>query len=68
MRRLLPRVAARDRDPGRNEVFDRAGDVPKSRKCLACRGKFQSEWAGQRVCDKCKKKTQWRTGAVRESF
>jgi len=64
MSRLQPRIDA----PDREDVFDRAGDVPKSRKCLSCREKFQSEWVGQRVCDKCKKKTQWRSGALRQSF
>ena len=64
MSRLLPRITAPDRD----EVVDRTGDVPKFRKCLTCRENFQSEWAGQRVCAKCKKKTKWRSGALRQSL
>jgi hypothetical protein len=43
-------------------------DAPKFRKCLKCRESFESEWAGQRVCGKCKKKTHWRSGAMRQAF
>ena len=64
MIRLLPRFGT----PGRDDVVNRTGDVPKLRKCLTCREKFQSEWVGQRVCGKCKKKTQWRSGGLRQSF
>jgi hypothetical protein len=42
--------------------------TPKARRCLKCRSPFQSEWAGERVCVKCKKKTQWRSGSLPSSF
>jgi Zn finger protein HypA/HybF involved in hydrogenase expression len=64
MTRSLPSTTETDRD----DVTGRVNDVPKSRKCLTCRGNFLSEWVGQRVCPKCKKKNQWRSGALRQSF
>lgn len=64
MIRSLPSVAETDR----GDAIDRASDGPKYRKCLTCRESFQSEWSGQRVCAKCKKKTQWRSGALRHSL
>jgi Zn finger protein HypA/HybF involved in hydrogenase expression len=45
-----------------------AADAPKSRRCLKCRADFLSEWAGQRVCPNCKRKTQWISGALPKSF
>jgi hypothetical protein len=32
------------------------------RRCLACLAMFDSEWAGERICRHCKKKTGWREG------
>jgi len=34
----------------------------KVRLCLMCRKDFLSEWAGTRVCPKCKNSSAWRTG------
>jgi hypothetical protein len=34
----------------------------KIRKCLMCGTQFPSEWAGERVCRKCKSSTTWRRG------
>jgi hypothetical protein len=50
------------------EIQNRVSGVSKFRKCLTCREDFQSEWAGQRVCTKCKKKAKWRSGALRQCF
>jgi len=38
--------------------------VPKTRKCLSCLEEFESEWAGERVCKKCKATNMWRIGAL----
>ena len=35
---------------------------PKPRHCLRCRSEFRSEWAGERVCPKCKGSSSWRSG------
>ncbi len=34
----------------------------KARVCLMCRKSFESEWAGERVCRKCKSTETWRRG------
>ena len=34
----------------------------KTRKCLFCSQDFPSEWAGERVCKKCKATAAWRQG------
>jgi len=34
----------------------------QNRKCLICKTPFPSEWAGERICPKCKKSTLWRRG------
>jgi hypothetical protein len=34
----------------------------KPRVCLMCRKSFESEWAGERVCRKCKSTETWRRG------
>jgi hypothetical protein len=36
--------------------------VRKTRRCLVCGQSFPSEWAGERVCRKCKSTVAWRTG------
>ncbi|MCG8563447.1 MAG: hypothetical protein MI824_26950 [Hyphomicrobiales bacterium] len=33
----------------------------KTRKCLMCGKPFPSEWAGERVCRKCKSSAAWRS-------
>jgi hypothetical protein len=35
------------------------------RSCLVCRDDFPSEWAGERVCRRCKSSSVWRSGALR---
>ena len=37
---------------------------PKVRSCLACRQPFTSEWAGERICPKCKHSSSWRMGSL----
>lgn len=37
---------------------------PKTRTCLACRTPFRSEWAGERICNRCKTSSSWRSGTV----
>ena len=37
-------------------------DESKTRKCLVCKVEFLSEWAGERVCKKCKSSKNWRNG------
>ena len=34
----------------------------KRRVCLRCQDKFQSEWAGDRICPRCKQSSAWRAG------
>jgi len=36
--------------------------VLKTRNCLVCKVEFLSEWVGERVCKKCKSRSDWRNG------
>jgi len=36
--------------------------VPKLRRCLRCQVSFNSEWAGERICARCKNSNAWRSG------
>ena len=45
-----------------------ANAEPRLRQCLKCRADFHSEWAGERVCQRCKKKTGWRSGVRSGAF
>ena len=38
--------------------------VIRLRSCLKCQAKFQSEWAGERICRNCKGSSTWRNGAL----
>lgn len=40
-------------------------DRHRRRLCLKCGEQFGSEWAGERVCKKCKSHVAWREGGVR---
>ena len=40
----------------------RRDDERKTRKCLMCEAPFFSEWAGERICRKCKSSKNWRNG------
>ena len=35
-------------------------DEAKIRRCLMCREQFLSEWAGHRVCNRCKQSAAWK--------
>jgi len=37
---------------------------PKVRNCLSCLRPFTSEWAGERICPKCKHSSSWRMGSL----
>ena len=37
-------------------------DTSKIRNCLSCLKSFQSEWAGDRVCGRCKRMRVWKSG------
>ncbi|GAB4229800.1 MAG: hypothetical protein Tsb0032_36370 [Kiloniellaceae bacterium] len=37
-------------------------DDPKVRQCLRCRKSFDSQWAGERICTRCKNSNTWRSG------
>jgi len=39
-----------------------ASDTSKVRHCLRCNDSFSSEWAGERICSRCKKSSTWRNG------
>lgn len=41
---------------------ERQKPTQKIRKCLLCSTDFESEWAGERVCKKCKATAAWRQG------
>lgn len=43
-------------------------DVPKARQCLSCKTGFNSEWAGERICPACKRKSLWTSGALPRSY
>ncbi|MBI4184408.1 MAG: hypothetical protein HY521_10460 [Proteobacteria bacterium] len=34
----------------------------KPRRCLRCGTSFDSEWAGERICRRCKETKSWRDG------
>lgn len=35
---------------------------PQTRSCLTCGRSFTSEWAGERICRRCKSSSTWRQG------
>jgi hypothetical protein len=37
-------------------------NTQKTRSCLLCSTRFESEWAGERICKKCKATAAWRQG------
>lgn len=37
-------------------------DAAKTRRCLRCKTAFPSEWAGERICSRCKGTAAWRNG------
>lgn len=54
----------RNREASPRFKFEKAD--PKIRKCLGeCGQPFHSEWAGERVCKRCKSTEAWRRGEMR---
>jgi hypothetical protein len=39
----------------------------RERKCLMCSREFRSEWAGNRVCKKCRTSSAWKEGNMTSS-
>ena len=48
--------------PTKDEERQMHTQTQKVRKCLLCSTNFESEWAGERVCKKCKATAAWRQG------
>jgi hypothetical protein len=48
--------------PGSRQDVD-----PKTKPCLVCKSPFLSEWAGERICRRCKSTAAWRSGVVSRS-
>lgn len=54
----------------KNKSRNTDADVPdvidevrvKTRQCLVCQDAFESAWAGERICRKCKSTAAWRSG------
>ncbi|MDA0703860.1 MAG: hypothetical protein O3A96_11590 [Proteobacteria bacterium] len=42
---------------------DPPADAPKKRECLRCNTKFTSDWAGERICPRCKGSSAWKNGS-----
>lgn len=51
-----------DRPYNKETRMEREEVDNKTRLCLMCRKQFDSEWAGERVCRKCKSTETWRRG------
>ena len=47
------------RDAG--SLYEEKADV-KVRRCLSCEATFDSQWAGERICPRCKHSSAWRAG------
>lgn len=43
-------------------------DEPKARRCLRCHSVFESQWAGERICLRCKGSNAWRSGIPARSI
>ena len=46
----------------RPEAEPEVARVRKKRQCLLCLVPFESEWSGERICQKCKSRSIWREG------
>ena len=50
-----------------DDLFHKEADSnlePKARRCLMCSETFESDWAGERVCKRCKATAAWRSGTA----
>jgi hypothetical protein len=54
----IVRRASVDADESTSRPFERL-----ERTCLSCKTTFDSAWAGERICGRCKGTSAWRTGA-----
>jgi uncharacterized paraquat-inducible protein A len=45
---------------------DSGGENRRLRSCLRCSTSFESAWAGERVCQRCKGSSTWRNGSGME--
>ena len=52
--------AEHDRENPIDVAAGRPAQEPKDRACLACGSTFASEWAGERICRRCKSSHTWR--------
>jgi uncharacterized paraquat-inducible protein A len=41
---------------------DRSDHQAKKRLCLRCQTPFDSQWAGERICKRCKSHARWNAG------
>lgn len=39
-------------------------EAVKERRCLSCTETFASNWAGERICKRCKQTASWRSGVA----
>jgi hypothetical protein len=46
-----------------NTTFAAPDQVRKKRECLRCKSEFSSEWAGERICGRCKGSSAWKNGS-----
>lgn len=59
-----------------NPTHDRQADMAtppddapaRTRLCLKCREDFPSSWAGERVCGRCKGRSDWRKGSPMQVY
>ncbi len=42
-------------------LYEDKADI-KARRCLSCEEAFNSQWAGERICPRCKHSSAWRAG------
>jgi hypothetical protein len=54
------RIRAKNKEADVADVVDEIR--AKKRPCLVCREQFESAWAGERICRKCKSTAAWRSG------
>ncbi len=48
-----------------DEILESVPALPKRRACLCCAKAFDSAWAGERICPRCKASSTWREDLVR---
>lgn len=49
-------------DPSDALLEPSTAEIPKTRRCLRCEATFESRWAGERICGRCKGTAAWRQG------